>query len=85
MVGLGDRVDYSIQALSGGQRQRLALASVLVTGPRLLVLDEPISQLNPQGAHDFLRLLQELNQKQNLTILLIEHRVNEIAGYFHGL
>lgn len=82
MVGLGDRVDYSIQALSGGQRQRLALASVLVTGPRLLVLDEPISQLNPQGAHDFLRLLQELNQKQNLTILLIEHRVNEIAGYF---
>ena len=51
-------------ALSGGQRQRLALASVLVTHPRLLILDEPVSQMNPQGVYDFLELLRSLNREE---------------------
>lgn len=85
LVGLGGLEEQSIHALSGGQRQRLALASVLVSRPRLLLLDEPVSQMNPQGAQDFLQLLQRLNREQGLTVLIIEHRVNELAQYFPRL
>ena len=61
LVGLGGFESYSIHQLSGGQRQRLALASILITKPRLLILDEPVSQMNPQGVQDFLNLLLKLN------------------------
>lgn len=81
-VGLNGMENNGIHTLSGGQRQRLALASVLVTKPKILILDEPVSQLNPQGAHEFLKLLKKLNEENNLTIILIEHRVNELAKYF---
>lgn len=72
----------SIHALSGGQRQRLALASILVTHPKLLILDEPVSQMNPKGVNDFLELLVSLNREDHMTILVVEHRVNELARYF---
>ena len=52
-TGLDGMEERSIHALSGGQRQRLALASVLVTKPKLLILDEPVSQMNPQGSAVF--------------------------------
>lgn len=84
-TGLSTLADHSIHALSGGQRQRLALAAVLVTHPKLLILDEPVSQMNPQGVQDFLRLLQRLNQEEGMTILVVEHRVNELAPYFPRL
>ena len=71
--------------LSGGQRQRLALASVLITKPKLLVLDEPVSQMNPQGVEDFLNLLVSLNREDEITIIVVEHRVNELARYFPRL
>ena len=82
LVGLGGMEEKSVHALSGGQRQRLALASVLVGEPSLLILDEPISQMNPQGAEAFLNLLKTLNEERGLSILLIEHRVHEAAAYF---
>ena len=53
-TGLSGMETRSIHALSGGQRQRLALASILVTHPKLLILDEPVSQMNPKGVKDFL-------------------------------
>ena len=53
-TGLSGMETRSIHALSGGQRQRLALASILVTHPKLLILDEPVSQMNPNGVNDFL-------------------------------
>lgn len=84
-TGLSELADHSIHALSGGQRQRLALAAVLVTHPKLLILDEPVSQMNPQGVQDFLRLLQRLNREEGMTILVVEHRVNELAPYFPRL
>ena len=77
--------ERSIHALSGGQRQRLALASILVTHPKLLILDEPVSQMNPKGVKDFLELLVSLNRKDHMTILVVEHRVNELARYFPRL
>ena len=85
LVGLGGFEDYSIHKLSGGQRQRLALASILVTRPGLLILDEPVSQMNPQGVQSFMQLLVRLNREAGIAILMIEHRVNELCKYFSHL
>ena len=84
-TGLSGFETRSIHALSGGQRQRLALASVLVTHPKLLILDEPVSQMNPAGVRDFLALLATLNREDGMTILVAEHRVNELAKSFPRL
>lgn len=85
LVGLGGLGAQSIHKLSGGQRQRLALASILITRPRLLVLDEPVSQMNPQGVQSFMQLLLRLNKEAGIAILMIEHRVNELCRYFSRL
>ena len=84
-VGLDGFEKHSIHQLSGGQRQRLALASILITKPRLLILDEPVSQMNPQGVQSFMELLLDLNRNEKISILMIEHRVNELARYFPRL
>lgn len=85
LVGLAGYESYSIHKLSGGQRQRLALASILITKPKLLILDEPVSQMNPQGVQSFLQLLLRLNKEERIAILMIEHRVNELYTYFSRL
>lgn len=84
-TGLGGMEERSIHALSGGQRQRLALASVLVTKPKLLILDEPVSQMNPHGVQSFLELLASLQREDKVTIVVVEHRVNELAAWFPRL
>lgn len=84
-VGLTGFEKRSIHALSGGQRQRLALASVLINKPQILILDEPVSQMNPVGVKEFLDLLKELNEKDGITIIVVEHRVHELAKYFPRL
>ncbi|MCL6635797.1 MAG: ATP-binding cassette domain-containing protein [Peptococcaceae bacterium] len=61
--------------LSGGQKQKLALASVLAMQPRVLILDEPTSQLDPSAAEELLNLVKRLNEEMNLTIILIEQRL----------
>ena len=85
LVGLSGYEECSIHKLSGGQRQRLALASILVIKPKLLILDEPVSQMNPQGVQSFMQLLLQLNHQEQIAILMIEHRVNELAKYFDRL
>lgn len=64
--------------LSGGQKQMLNLASVMVTQPRLLILDEPTGQLDPIAASDFIAMLLKLNRELGLTIILAEHRLEEV-------
>lgn len=76
-VGLNGLENRSIHALSGGQKQRLALAAILVANPRILLLDEPISQLDPQGAADLLAVVSKLNQA-GITIIMVEHRLHEV-------
>ena len=73
-VGLAGRENGSVHALSGGERQRLALAAVLAVRPRLLALDEPISQMDPRGAVELLAVLQKLNRDQGISIIVVEHR-----------
>lgn len=64
--------------LSGGEKQLLNLASVMVTSPKLLILDEPTSQLDPIAASDFIATLKKLNKEFGLTIILVEHRLEEV-------
>lgn len=64
--------------LSGGEKQRLAVAGVLAMGPDVLILDEPASELDPQGRVDLYTALDELRRNRNLTILVIEHNVEEV-------
>jgi energy-coupling factor transport system ATP-binding protein len=76
--GLRDR---SVRTLSGGERQRVAIAAALTAGPRVLVLDEPTSQLDPQGAEDVLAALQRLVHDMGLTVVIAEHRLERVAGF----
>lgn len=76
--GLRDR---SVRTLSGGERQRVAIAAALTVGPRVLLLDEPTSQLDPQGAEDVLAALQRLVHDLGLTVVMAEHRLERVAGF----
>lgn len=64
--------------LSGGQKQLLNLASVMVMQPKVLLLDEPTSQLDPIAATEFIAMLRKLNEELGLTIVMIEHRLEEV-------
>ena len=70
-----------ISTLSGGERQRVAIASVLTLHPRVLVLDEPTSQLDPQAAEQVLDTLVKLNHDLGLTVVLSEHRLERVVQY----
>ncbi|MBR4099116.1 MAG: ATP-binding cassette domain-containing protein [Clostridium sp.] len=67
----------NVSELSGGQKQLLNLAAVVVMQPRVLILDEPTSQLDPIAASDFLAILGKINRELGTTILLTEHRLEE--------
>ena len=75
--GIEDWFLSDVSALSGGQKQLLNLASVMVMQPKLLLLDEPTAQLDPITASDFIATLKKLNRELGLTIILIEHRLEE--------
>lgn len=70
-----------ISSLSGGEKQRVAIAAVLAAQARMLVLDEPTSQLDPHGAEEVLTALQKLNADLGLTIVLCEHRLERVVQY----
>lgn len=69
----------SVTELSGGQKQLLNLASVMAMNPNVLILDEPTSQLDPIAAVDFLETLAKINREIGTTIILSEHRLEEVA------
>jgi energy-coupling factor transport system ATP-binding protein len=73
--------DRALESLSGGERQRVAIAAALALRPRILVLDEPTSQLDPQSAEDVLQALVRLNHDLGLTILLAEHRLERALPF----
>jgi energy-coupling factor transport system ATP-binding protein len=78
-VGLPGFGDRSIFELSGGQKQRVSIAAVLAARPRLLVLDEPTANLDPAGMAEVFGVLARLNREYGTTIVMVEHRVDELA------
>lgn len=77
-VGLGDKAKNYPDQLSGGQKQRIGIARALATNPSILLCDEATSALDPQTTSAVLQLLKEINQKYNITILLITHEMSVI-------
>jgi energy-coupling factor transport system ATP-binding protein len=78
-LGIAHLRDRDPSTLSGGERQRCAIAGALAAGPQALVLDEPTSQLDPQGADDVLAALVRLNHDLGTTVMLAEHRLERAA------
>jgi energy-coupling factor transport system ATP-binding protein len=80
-LGLEGLRGRRVSSLSGGERQRVAIGAVLTLQPQVLVLDEPTSQLDPQGAEEVLDTLVKLNKDLGLTILLAEHRLERVVQH----
>lgn len=70
-----------INSLSGGEKQKIALASVLAMQPKILLLDEPTSQLDPNSAEELLTIIQKLNHDLGITVVLSEHRLERVVQY----
>lgn len=79
--GIDTWYDMRTDALSGGQKQLLNLASVMVMDPTLLLLDEPTAMLDPVAASSFLSTLKKLSRDFSLTVVLVEHRLEEAVAY----
>jgi energy-coupling factor transport system ATP-binding protein len=75
--------DRAPSSLSGGEQQRVAIAGALAAAPSAIVLDEPTSQLDPQGADDVLAALARLNADLGTTVMLAEHRLDRAAPLAH--
>lgn len=67
--------------LSGGQKHRTAIAASLSMLPKILVLDEPLSELDPVGSREVLQTLKKLNEEHGMTIILIEHKLEQVLGF----
>ena len=73
--------DKKIQNLSGGEKQKVALASVMINQPKVLLLDEPTSQLDPTAAEEILDFVLDLKSKYDLTVLISEHRLERMLPH----
>ncbi len=80
LTGITDLAGRSPYGLSGGQQQRVALASILVMAPKVLVLDEPTSQLDPIGSREVFAAIRSLS-RQGMTVLMAEHKLEWVAAF----
>jgi energy-coupling factor transport system ATP-binding protein len=81
VTGMAGMRTAAVVTLSGGQKQRTAIAATLAMRPRILVLDEPLSDLDPVGAQEVLATLRRLARDGGTGVILIEHRVDEVAPW----
>jgi energy-coupling factor transport system ATP-binding protein len=80
LTGISDLAERSPYSLSGGQQQRVALSSILVMQPKLLVLDEPTSQMDPIGTREVFGVIRTMAER-GMTVVLVEHKVEWIAEF----
>ena len=79
--GIQDWFHKDVEILSGGQKQLLNLASIMAMQPEVLILDEPTSQLDPLAASDFLNTVRKINTELGTTVIITEHRLEDIFPY----
>ncbi|MBU3073637.1 methionine ABC transporter ATP-binding protein [Clostridium estertheticum] len=85
LVGLNDKVKTNVKQLSGGQKQRVGIARALALNPKILLCDEATSALDPKTTKSILQLLRDINNKFNITIVVVTHQmevVKEICNKF---
>jgi len=80
LTGISDLADRSPYSLSGGQQQRVALTSILVMQPKVLVLDEPTSQMDPIGTREVFGVIRTMAER-GMTVILVEHKMEWIARF----
>jgi energy-coupling factor transport system ATP-binding protein len=80
LLKIDDLIKNNPNELSGGQRQRVAFASIIVMDTEMLIIDEPTSQLDPEGTEDVFEIIKTL-KNSNKTIILVEHKIDMIAEY----
>jgi len=85
MAGISELGDRPPHELSGGQQQRVAIASVLAMQPDIMIMDEPTSFLDPVGAQKIFEVINDLNKKLGITIILVEHRLDLAAKYANNV
>lgn len=78
--GLGQKLNSRPNKLSGGQQQRVAIARALIMKPKLILADEPTGNLDSKTGHDIMMLLENLNKKDRITVVLVTHE-KDIAAY----
>lgn len=79
-VGMLEYRHHSPNKLSGGQKQRVAIAGVMAMRPKCIVLDEPTAMLDPVGRKEVLRAVEDLRRRENVTVILITHYMEEVIG-----
>ena len=80
-IGLGQRMDNYPHQLSGGQQQRVLLSRALCAAGELLILDEPVTGLDPEAAHDMYRTLEYLNRTEGIAIVMVTHDLQNALKY----
>ena len=84
LIGLGPLLSRSPCTLSGGEKQRVALGAILALGPRVLLLDEPFTHLDPEGAEALRNILQTI-RNEGIAVIVVEHRLHEVIADFGRL
>lgn len=79
-VGMTDYAEKEPARLSGGQKQRVAIAGIVALKPKIMILDEATSMLDPRGRREVLQTVKEVKERENLTVLSITHDVDEAAA-----
>ncbi len=80
-IGISALRERRIESLSGGQKQKVAIAATLALSPKILVLDEPTGELDPQSSREIFEILKELNEREGVTVIVVEQKIGLLSAY----